>query len=54
VKGHKVIAHRKVANISGHRTRIVLRADHRLARGGYTVRVRQRGDTVAHHAARVR
>jgi hypothetical protein len=54
LRGRTIVARRRVSRVSTHRTRVVVRAHHRLARGRYIVRVLQHGETLAQHHARVR
>jgi phospholipase C len=51
-RGH-VISRRRLAHVSTHHRRLVLRTN-RLARGEYSVIVRHRGRTIAHHSFHVR
>jgi phospholipase C len=54
LKGHTIVARRRVARVSSRRKRVVVRMHHRLAAGRYLVRVLQHGETLAQHHAPIR
>ncbi len=52
-KGH-VLAHHTVGHVGKHHKRVVLHTSHRLAMGGYTLRVRHAGRTLVHRTVHVK